>query len=276
MRDLPLARVITAAILRRRPACRPPRAAAAAVSTGAGAGAAAAATPAEAVRSTSATVIVPPGPLPLSAARSTPSSAALRRARGAARAVRRLCAGLQCGLDVGAGQGPGPLRGRRGGGRCDGGRPRTRGRGLDPGQRRADGDALTRGHEQGVDDPVLENLGVDRRLLGLDAGATTLRPGMCAYQPSRLWECCAATWRPAPVAMRTTRGTLSRPPDMCSSVASLFMSWSSASRLTFTVMISTIGRIPARAAPMPAPTKADSESTCRVRVRGRTPRAARG
>ncbi len=47
---------------------------------------------------------------------------------------------------------------------------------------------------------------------------------------------------------------------MCGSVAALLMIWSSASRLKFTVMISTIGRIPPIAAPMPAPTKADSDS----------------
>ena len=74
---------------------------------------------------------------------------------------------------------------------------------------------------------------------------------MCAYQPSRLCECCAASWRPAPVVMRITSGTLNWPPDMCSSVAALFMIWSRASRLKLTVMISTIGRIPPSAAPMP-------------------------
>ena len=47
----------------------------------------------------------------------------------------------------------------------------------------------------------------------------------------------------------------------------LFMIWSSASRLKLTVMISTIGRIPPRAAPIPAPTKADSLSgVSRMRV----------
>ena len=83
---------------------------------------------------------------------------------------------------------------------------------------------------------------------------------MCAYQPSRLCECWAASCRPAPVVIRITSGTASCPPDMCSRVAALLRSWSSASRLKFTVMISTIGRIPARAAPMPAPTNADSDS----------------
>ena len=83
---------------------------------------------------------------------------------------------------------------------------------------------------------------------------------MCAYQPSRLCECCAASWRPAPVAMRITSGTLNCPPDMCRSVAALLTIWSSASRLKLTVMISTIGRMPPSAAPMPAPTNADSDS----------------
>ena len=63
-----------------------------------------------------------------------------------------------------------------------------------------------------------------------------------------------------PVVIRMTSGTLHWPPDMCSRVAALFMIWSSASRLKLTVMISTMGRIPAIAAPIPAPTKADSDS----------------
>lgn len=65
---------------------------------------------------------------------------------------------------------------------------------------------------------------------------------------------------PAPVAMRITSGTDSCPPDMCRSVAAPFTIWSSASRLKLTVITSTIGRMPPRAAPTPAPTKADSES----------------
>ena len=84
-------------------------------------------------------------------------------------------------------------------------------------------------------------------------------PGMCAYQPSNECECCAASCRPAPVVMRITSGTWSCPPDMCWSVAALFTIWSSASRLKLTVMISTIGRMPPSAAPMPAPTNADSD-----------------
>ncbi len=47
---------------------------------------------------------------------------------------------------------------------------------------------------------------------------------------------------------------------MCAIVAALFMIWSSASRLKLQVMISTIGRSPAIAAPMPAPVKPFSAS----------------
>ena len=92
------------------------------------------------------------------------------------------------------------------------------------------------------------------------AGATILIPGMCASQPSRLCECWAASWRPPPVAMRTTSGTLSCPPDMCRRVAALLTIWSRASRLKLTVMISTMGRMPPSAAPMPAPRNVFSDS----------------
>jgi hypothetical protein len=98
------------------------------------------------------------------------------------------------------------------------------------------------------------------RASSMVAGATILMPGMCAYQPSKLCECCAASWRPAPVAMRTTSGTENCPPDMCLSSAALFTIWSSASRLKFTVITSTIGRMPPSAAPTPAPVKPSSES----------------
>ena len=60
--------------------------------------------------------------------------------------------------------------------------------------------------------------------------------------------------------MRITSGTETWPPDMWRSIAALFTIWSRASRLKFTVITSTMGRIPAMAAPIPAPTKADSES----------------
>ena len=92
------------------------------------------------------------------------------------------------------------------------------------------------------------------------AGASTRSPGTCAYQTSRLCECCAASWRPAPVAMRITTGTENCPPDMCRTVAAVLTIWSSASSEKFTVMISTIGRWPPRAAPMPVPTNASSDN----------------
>ncbi len=97
------------------------------------------------------------------------------------------------------------------------------------------------------------------RASSIVAGSTTRRPGTCAYHASRLCECCAASWRPAPVAMRITTGTGNCPPDMWQSVAAVFTIWSSASRLKLTVMISTIGRMPPSAAPIPAPTNADSD-----------------
>ena len=53
------------------------------------------------------------------------------------------------------------------------------------------------------------------RASSIVAGATTLMPGTCAYQFSKLCECWAASWRPAPVAIRITSGMLNWPPDMC-------------------------------------------------------------
>ena len=59
--------------------------------------------------------------------------------------------------------------------------------------------------------------------------------------------------------MRITTGTPNWLPDMCRMVAALLRIWSSASRLKLTVINSTIGRMPAMAAPMPAPVKPDSD-----------------
>ena len=92
------------------------------------------------------------------------------------------------------------------------------------------------------------------------AGARTVMPGMEANQFSKLWECCAATCRPAPVAIRITSGTENCPPDMWRYSAAVFTIGSSASRLKFTVITSTMGRMPPSAAPTPAPTNASSES----------------
>ncbi len=85
------------------------------------------------------------------------------------------------------------------------------------------------------------------------AALNTLSPGMCAYQPSSECECWAASCLPPPVGMRITKGTLNCPPDMCRIVAALFRIWSRASKLKLTVMISTMGNMPAMAAPTPAP-----------------------
>ena len=62
------------------------------------------------------------------------------------------------------------------------------------------------------------------------------------------------------MVIRITIGIWNWPPDMCGMAAALLTIWSSASRLKLTVMTSTIGRMPPIAAPMPAPTKAASES----------------
>ena len=67
--------------------------------------------------------------------------------------------------------------------------------------------------------------------------------------------------------MRMTSGTLNCPPLMCSIVAAVLRIWSRASSEKLTVMISTIGRMPPSAAPIPAPTKPDSDSgVSRIRV----------
>ena len=47
------------------------------------------------------------------------------------------------------------------------------------------------------------------------AGVTTLRPGMCAYQLSNAWECCARELeRRAAGAAEDHAGTPTCPPDM--------------------------------------------------------------
>ena len=48
---------------------------------------------------------------------------------------------------------------------------------------------------------------------GLD-GATTLRPGTWANQPSKLCECWAVSWLPAPLGVRMTSGQPASPPNM--------------------------------------------------------------
>ena len=90
------------------------------------------------------------------------------------------------------------------------------------------------------------------------AGATTFRPGTCAYHTSRFCECVAASCWPPPPGVRMTSGTLTWPPNMAWIFAAWFTIWSIASRLKLMVMISTTGRRPSIAAPIAAPTKPSS------------------
>ena len=45
-------------------------------------------------------------------------------------------------------------------------------------------------------------------------GATTFRPGTCAYQDEKHWLCWAATRAAAPLGPRNTIGQPSWPPDI--------------------------------------------------------------
>ncbi len=45
-------------------------------------------------------------------------------------------------------------------------------------------------------------------------GATTSSPGMSPYSTSKLCECCADSWWPAPPGMRMTKGTFASPPNI--------------------------------------------------------------
>ena len=64
---------------------------------------------------------------------------------------------------------------------------------------------------------------------------------------------------PAPPGVRMTSGTPTVPPNMYRIFAAWFTTWSIATRMKLIVMISTTGRRPIIAAPMPAPTKPSSE-----------------
>ena len=87
---------------------------------------------------------------------------------------------------------------------------------------------------------------------------TTFRPGTCVSQLSRLCECCAAPRWPAPPCVRSTSGTVSWPPDMKCAFAAALTSWSSASVMKSTNMISSTGRMPDCAAPIATPVIAAS------------------
>src|SRR5690349_11262056 len=71
--------------------------------------------------------------------------------------------------------------------------------------------------------------------------------------------CCAPGDQPAPPCVRTTRGTFSWPPDMYRCFAAWLTICSIASVMKSSYMISTTGRMPCIAAPIPAPTIAISE-----------------
>ncbi len=91
------------------------------------------------------------------------------------------------------------------------------------------------------------------------AGATTFRPGVPANQPSKLCECWAVSWLPAPLGVRMTIGQRTWPPNIAPTLAAWLMTWSMATSRKLMVMISTTGRSPSIAAPTPAPTKPSSE-----------------
>ena len=91
------------------------------------------------------------------------------------------------------------------------------------------------------------------------AGMTTLRPGTWANHASRLWECWAAAPVPEPSGARSTMGTDMAPPSMKWIFAAWLTIWSIAWLVKSENWISTIGRIPASAAPTAAPTIPSSE-----------------
>ena len=93
---------------------------------------------------------------------------------------------------------------------------------------------------------------------GVD-GAMTLIPGMWVNHASRLLECCAPAYAPDPPCVRMTRGTFTCPAVTKYIWQAWLMIWSMAMGMKSTYMISTMGRMPCMAAPMPAPTIAASE-----------------
>src|SRR5712691_7435185 len=90
-------------------------------------------------------------------------------------------------------------------------------------------------------------------------GKTTFRPGTCATHACRLWLCCAAERRVAPIVVRCVSGTFSFPPDMSCVFAAWFASWSITSVRKSPNMMSTTGRSPVIAAPTPRPVMPGSE-----------------
>src|SRR5215204_5813398 len=82
---------------------------------------------------------------------------------------------------------------------------------------------------------------------------------MCTNHASSCCACCAPGDQPAPPCVRTVSGTVSWPPDMKRCFAAWLTICSVESVRKSSYMISTTGRMPCIAAPMPAPTIAISE-----------------
>ncbi len=88
---------------------------------------------------------------------------------------------------------------------------------------------------------------------------TTFSPGTWANHASRLCECWAAAPVPDPSGARSTIGTVAAPPSMKWILAAWLTIWSIAWLVKSENWISTIGRMPASAAPTAAPTMPSSE-----------------
>ena len=82
---------------------------------------------------------------------------------------------------------------------------------------------------------------------------------MWANQASSDCECWAVSWFPAPFGVRMTSGQRTSPPNIAPIFAAWLITWSMAISRKLIVMISTTGRSPSIAAPIPAPTKPSSE-----------------
>ncbi len=91
------------------------------------------------------------------------------------------------------------------------------------------------------------------------AGVTTTRPGVCTYQASGDWECCAAIPPRIPMGIRATSGTRACPPNMYRALAAWLTSSETEHMAKSENRISAIGRVPASAAPTAAPMIVDSE-----------------
>ena len=105
---------------------------------------------------------------------------------------------------------------------------------------------------------------------------TTLSPGTWTNHASSCCACCAPGDQPAPPCVRIVSGTLTWPPDIVRCFAAWFTSCSIEIVRKSSYMISTIGRMPWIAAPIPLPTIAISEIGVFLTRPARTRRAAPG